>query len=68
MGDGIVERMAELEAAVRRAVDALSRLAEENGALRREIRRLTDERRQVLSQVDAILKDIGKLELERGSE
>ena len=68
MGDGIVERMAELEAAVRRAVDALSRLAEEKGALRREIRRLTDERRQVLSQVDAILKDIGKLELPRGPE
>ncbi|OGL00146.1 MAG: hypothetical protein A3E31_03250 [Candidatus Rokubacteria bacterium RIFCSPHIGHO2_12_FULL_73_22] len=68
MGDGIVERVAELEEAVRRAVDALARLREENGALRRELRRLTDERKQVLGQVDAILKDIAKLELDRAQE
>ena len=43
MGDGIVERMTQLEEAVRRAVDALTRLREQNSELRREVRRLTDE-------------------------
>jgi hypothetical protein len=32
------------------------------------VRRLGDERRQVLTQVDMILKDIGKLELDRREE
>ena len=65
MGDDIVERLAQLEEAVRRAADALGRLREENAQLRREVKRLGEERRQVLSQVDAILKDIAKLELDR---
>jgi len=65
MGDGIIERVAQLEGAVRRAVDALTRLREENSALRQDLRRLTDERKHVLGQVDAILKDIAKLDLER---
>jgi len=63
MAEGIVERLAELEAAVRRAVDALGRLREENAQLRREAKRVADERRQVVAQVDSILKDIAKLDL-----
>jgi predicted nuclease with TOPRIM domain len=65
MAEGIVERLAELEAAVRRAVDALGRLREENAQLRREAKRLADERRQVVAQVDSILKDIAKLDLDK---
>ena len=65
MADSVVERLAELEAAVRRAAEALGRLREENAQLRRDARRLADERKQVLAQVDAILKDIAKLELEK---
>jgi chromosome segregation ATPase len=64
MSDSIVERLAQLEEAVRRAADALGRLREENAQLKREVRRLGDERKQVLSQVDAILKDISKLDLD----
>jgi FtsZ-binding cell division protein ZapB len=58
-----LERLGELEAAVRRAVDALTRLGEENERLRREVARLGAERKQVVAQMDAILEDIGKLEL-----
>jgi predicted nuclease with TOPRIM domain len=65
MAEGIVERLAELEAAVRRAVDALGRLREENAQLRRDAKRLADERRQVVAQVDSILKDIAKLDLDK---
>ena len=68
MGDGIVERLTELESAVKRAAEALAHLREENAQLKREVRRLGDERRQVLTQVDAILKDIGKLDLDRPQE
>lgn len=66
MDEGLVERLAQLEAAVRRAGDALARLREENDRLRRDQRRLEEERRQVLAQVDAILKDIGRLDLGAG--
>ena len=65
MAEGIVERLAELEAAVRRAVDALGRLREENAQLRREAKRVADERRQVVAQVDSILKDIARLDLDK---
>jgi len=65
MGDDIVERLAQLEEAVRRAADALGRLREENAQLRREVKRLGEERRQIVSQVDAILKDLAKLELDK---
>ncbi len=65
MADAILERLAELEQLVRRAADALGRLREDNAQLRREAKQLTDERRQVLSQVDAILKDIARLNLDR---
>jgi len=65
MGDSVVERVAQLEEAVRRAVDTLGRLRDENRELKREVRRLTDERKQVLTQVDSILKDIVKLDLDK---
>ena len=64
MGDGIVERLAQLEEAVRRAAEALGHLREENAQLKREVKRLGEERKQALGQVDAILKDISKLDLE----
>ena len=68
MGDGIVERLTELESAVKRAAESLGRLREENAQLRREVKRLGDERRQIVAQVDMILKDIGKLDLDRPQE
>jgi len=64
MGDGVVERLAQLEEAVRRAAEALGHLREENAQLKREVKRLGEERKQALGQVDAILKDISKLDLE----
>ncbi len=64
MADGMVERLAQLEEAVRRAVDALTRLRDENGQLKRDAKRFAEERKQVLHQVDAILKDLAKLELD----
>jgi predicted nuclease with TOPRIM domain len=68
MGDNVVERLSELESAVKRAAEAIGHLREENAQLKREMRRLGDERRQVLAQVDMILKDIGKLDLDRPQE
>jgi uncharacterized protein (DUF3084 family) len=64
MGDVVLERLGQLENAVRRAAEALARLREENVRLKRDLARLTDERRQVLSQIDGILADIAKLEIE----
>jgi hypothetical protein len=59
-------RLTQLEEAVHRAADTLTRLREDNERLRRDVKRLEDERRQVLGQVDAILKDLGKLDLGTG--
>ena len=59
-------RLTQLEEAVRRAADTLTRLREDNERLRRDVKRLEEERRQVLGQVDAILKDLGKLDLGTG--
>ena len=64
MGDAVLERLGQLESAVRRAAETLARLREDNERLRRDLARLTDERRQVLSQIDGILDDIAKLEIE----
>ena len=66
MSDDVVERLTQLEAAVRRAGETMARMREDNERLRRDLKRLEDERRQVLTQVDAILKDIGKLDLAGG--
>jgi len=63
MSDGVTERLGELEAAVRRAGEAIAQLRDDNERLRREVTRLTDERKQSLTQIDAILKDIAKLGL-----
>lgn len=64
MGEGVLERVTQLEEAVRRAGEALARLREENERLKRDVVRLQDERRQVLGQIEGILSDIGKLDLE----
>ena len=66
MTEDIGARLTQLEEAVRRAADTLTRLREDNDRLRRDVKRLEDERRQVLGQVDAILKDLGKLDLGTG--
>jgi hypothetical protein len=65
MGDSVVDRLAQLEEAVRRAAEALGHLREENAQLKREMKRLGEERKQALGQVDGILKDIAKLELDK---
>ena len=64
MTDGVIERLGQLEEAVRRAAETLTRLREENDRLRRDVARLTDERRQVLGQIEGILSDIAKLEID----
>jgi len=64
MSDGVVERLGQLEEAVRRAAEMLGRLRQENDRLRREVARLTEERRQVLGHIDSILDEIAKLELQ----
>jgi hypothetical protein len=48
---------------VGRAAAAVARLREENDRLRRDNRRLEDERKQMLTQIDAVLRDIAKLDL-----
>jgi FtsZ-binding cell division protein ZapB len=67
MADGIAERLSQLEDAVRRAGETLTRLREENDRLRRDQRRLEDEKKHVVAQIDAILRDIAKLNLERSA-
>jgi septal ring factor EnvC (AmiA/AmiB activator) len=76
--DVVVARLAQLENAVRKAAETLARLRDDNARLTGEVKRLGeenaqlkreaskhgDERRQVLAQIDTLLKDIGKLDLE----
>ena len=64
MSDGVVERVGQLEDAVRRAAETLTRLREENERLKRDVARLTDERRQIVGQIDGILQEIAKLEMD----
>jgi hypothetical protein len=64
MADGVVERLGQLEDAVRRAAEMLGRLREENDRLRRDVARLTEERRQVIGHIDGILDEIAKLEIQ----
>jgi len=64
MSDGVVERLGQLEGAVRRAAEMLGRLREENDRLRRDVARLTEERRQVIGHIDSILDEIAKLEIQ----
>ena len=76
--DVVLARLGQLENAIRKAVETQARLreenaqlaieakrlGEENAQLKREAAKLGDERRQVLGQIDMLLKDIGKLDLE----
>lgn len=64
MADGVTERLGQLEGAVRRAGEALARLRDENARLTRELAQTADERKQTLAQIDSILKDLAKLDLE----
>jgi FtsZ-binding cell division protein ZapB len=63
MSDSIADRLTQLEAAVGRAAAAIARLREDNERLRHDNRRLEDERKQMLTQIDAVLRDIAKLDL-----
>ena len=63
MADGVIERLGQLEQAVRRAAETLARLREENDRLKREVGRLTEDRKQILGQIDGILDEIAKLEI-----
>lgn len=86
MAEGLGERLTQLERAVRRAADLITRLKAERATLekrvaeqarelddlrsrtsvsaedRAEMARLRQERREVLAQVDGILKELDKLE------
>lgn len=64
MSDDVLDRLGQLEVAVQRAAEALGRLREDNERLKRELAREAAERKQTASQIDAILHDIGKLDLE----
>ena len=55
MAEPLLERLAQLEAGVRQATEVI-------GKLRKENQRLLEERKQVLSQVESILNDLGDLE------
>jgi len=63
MADVLLDRLGQLEDAVRRAAATLDRLREENEGLRRELARMAAERKQTAAQIDAILSDINKLDL-----
>jgi hypothetical protein len=64
MADDVTERLGQLEQAVQRAGVALGRLKDENARLKRELAQAGEERKQAVTQIDAILKDIAKLDLE----
>ena len=64
MSDAVVERLGQLEDAVRRAAEMLSRLREENERLRKDVARLTEERGQILGHIDGILDEIAKLDIQ----
>ncbi len=71
--ENLSERVAELEKSVKRAVEAIALLRKERDALhaklgamegeRGELQALRQERREVLVQVDSILKELDKLDL-----
>lgn len=59
----LLDRLDQLEDAVRRAAATLDRLREENDGLRRDLTRMAAERKQMAAQIDAILTDINKLDI-----
>jgi septal ring factor EnvC (AmiA/AmiB activator) len=63
MTEDLTGRLAQLEDAVRRAGDTITRLRDENQRLKRQVEQFEEQRRQSLSQIDVILKDIAKLDL-----
>ncbi len=72
MADDLVERLEHLDQSVRRAAETIAKLRAERDALqgrvealeaeRAELRALRQERKEVLAQVDAILKELDRLE------
>jgi FtsZ-binding cell division protein ZapB len=73
MSENLSERVAELEKSVRRAAEAIALLRKERDGLqarlatlegeRGELQALRHERKEVLAQVDSILKELDKLDL-----
>lgn len=73
MADSLVQRLEQLEQSIKRAKDVIERLRVERDTLkarieafeteRSELRTLKQERKDVLTQVDAILRELDKLEL-----
>jgi len=61
--ENAVRRAAEVIAALRRERDALASKVEAGDADRAELQRLRQERRETLSQVNAMLKEMEKLDL-----
>jgi uncharacterized coiled-coil DUF342 family protein len=71
--ENLAERVVDLERSVKRAVEAIGLLRKERDALlsrlevmeaeRRELNALKQERREVLAQVDSILKELDRLDL-----
>jgi chromosome segregation ATPase len=71
--DNLADRLVELEQSVRRAAEVIAKLRAERDALqgrldalepeRAELRALRQERKEMLGQVDAILKELDRLEL-----
>ena len=73
MGENLGERLGELEKSVKRAVEIIAALRRDRDGLearlaamqaeRAELLGLRQERKEVLAQVDSILKELDKLEL-----
>jgi len=72
-GEPLTDRLEELERAVRRAAEAIASLRRERDQLqarlaagegdRAEVSRLRQERKELLSQVNAMLKEMERLDL-----
>ncbi len=73
MAENLAQRLEQLEKSVRRAADTIAQLKSERDALadrvraleadRSELVALRQERREVLGQLDSILKELEKLDL-----
>lgn len=73
MAENLAERLAELEKSVKRAVEIIAGLRRERDGLearlqsmqaeRAELLGLRQERKEVLAQVDSMLKELDKLDL-----